>query len=613
MKLGWIVFALGCGPGSGVRGSTTPPPTSASVEAHGASGSSVVPDVPGGDAAKRDAELAVQVAGFVDAFTNADPILTRDGKRVVFVSSRDGLPQLYVADARDPGAPATRLVSTSERVDGAFATEEGRAVIFRSDRGADENWSFFRVDLDGKNLIELTPGAKLRRDRPIIPDGKPSTIFFAARKPAEARTTVYTTSSIAAGEPKALYADDKPVSLLDVSPDGRLALVRQMPSRLDHHLLLLDVASGRTHSVFPTAGIASTFDAKFSPDGKRVYLATDGGEAQSLVLAIDPQSGKVLAKHAVTPGTAQIGQLIVAKEGGAIAVSLTVGNHSEIRLLDGKKLTPRAEVKLPLGQGHAHEFSQDGSRLAAEWSTPRTPTEIFTIDTATGTVQPLRREDRPSLKALSEFDATSVDIPASDGGRIPTSVYLPAGDRTKHRPVIVAYHGGPSDTAVLRWSIRTAFLLSQGYAVVEPNVRGSADPQRGDAFSDLETSARWVAAQPWADKDRLVVYGEGYGGYTTLVALARWPALWRAGVDLFGDSSSEIDAGKIVDPTFVFVGANAPQVPRSDRDRIVKALRQRRVPAEYMVADHEGHSLAHRETQIALFSRMARFLETYLR
>jgi dipeptidyl aminopeptidase/acylaminoacyl peptidase len=658
MKLAWIVFTCGCGAGAGVRAPTTQPVGggTAVAPATGA-GVTAAPDVPGGQAAARDRELAPQVAGFVDAFTNTEPALTRDGKRVVFVSTRDGLPQLYLADARDPGAAATRLLTTGERIGGAFATEEGKALIFMSDTGADENWSFFRVGLDGKNLIELTPGAKLRRDPPIIPDGKPSTIFFSARKMSEARTTIYTTSSIAAGEPKPLYTDERTAFLADVSPDGKLALVEQYPARTENYLLALEVASGKTKRIYPASGQVSIFDAKFSVDGKRVYVATDGGEDQALVLALEPGTGKLLGKYAITPPSAQIDGISVAKEGGLIAVSLTVGNHSEIRLLDGKRLAPKAEVKLPLGQGNAHEFSQDGTRLTAQWSTPRTPTEIFSIDTATGHAEPLRKEDRPSLK-LPDIETSSVDIPAFDGGKIPTNVYLPAGDRAKRRPVIVVYHGGPADTSGIRWSVRTAFLLSQGYAVVEPNVRGSAGygrafeaadngPKRLDAFKDVETSARWVAAQPWADKDRLVVLGGSYGGYTTLIALSRWPELWRAGVDLFGVAdlksfmatttgvihdvflvefgdpakdaeflasiSPSTEVAKIVDPTFVYAGANDPRVPRTESDAIVKALRARKVPSEYMVAANEGHSLAHRETQIAFFSRLARFLETALR
>jgi dipeptidyl aminopeptidase/acylaminoacyl peptidase len=617
------------------------------------------PDTPAGAAAKRDAELAARAAGYIDAFTNSEPALTRDGKRVVFVSNRDGLPQLYVADVAKPRAAPRRLVTTTQRVTGAFPTRDGKAVLFRSDTGADEHWSIFRVGLDGKDLIDLTPGERLNRDGFAIPDGAPDKLFFSARKMSEPRSTVYVASTVKAEPAKAIYTDDGPAFLTDVAPDGKSAVVQRYPSRAENYLIRLDVATGQAQPLYPPAGQKlSIFSAVYSADGKRVYVATDLGTEQAVILALDARTGKELARHAVTPPTAQLLGISVAKRGGRIAVSMIVGNRSEIRLLDGKKLTPAAKVEMPLGQGRAAEFSEDGTRLVAQWSTPRAPTDVYAIEARTGKVAPLRREERPSLKEMPAIETTIVDIPAFDGGKIPTNVYLPAGEQGKPHPVLVVYHGGPSGVSMIRWSASTAYFLSLGYAVVEPNVRGSsgfgrafeaADNGRGrlDAFKDIETSGRWVGKQPWADKDRLVVFGGSYGGYTTLIALSRWPDIWRAGVNLFGvvdlktfmattsgvirkifllefgdpdkdaaflaSISPLTDVGKIVDPTFVYAGANDPRVPRSESDLIVKALRRRKIPAEYMVADNEGHSLARRETLLAFHARCARFLEAHLR
>jgi dipeptidyl aminopeptidase/acylaminoacyl peptidase len=71
------------------------------------------------------------------------------------------------------------------------------------------------------------------------------------------------------------------------------------------------------------------------------------------------------------------------------------------------------------------------------------------------------------------------------------------------------------------------------------------------------------------------------------------------------------DVNKIVDPLFVYAGANDPRVPRSESDQIVHALRERKVPVEYMVAENEGHSLSRKENQIEFLARAARFLEQH--
>src|SRR5213075_1146067 len=108
----------------------------------------------------------------------------------------------------------------------------------------------------------------------------------------------------------------------------------------------------------------------------------------------------------------------------------------------------------------------------------------------------------------------------------------------------------------------------------------------------------------------------------------RMPDIWRAGVDLFGVANlktfmattsgfirevfllefgdPEKDAA-FVDPLFVYAGANDPRVPRTESDLIVKAVRARKVPVEYMVAANEGHSLSHKENQIEFYARVARF------
>jgi len=601
-------------------------------------------------------DLVNKVAGFVDAFVNSEPIFTRDGKRVVFVSNRHGLPQIYVADASKPTSPATRLVEWPQRMGSIQLTPDGTSVVFMSDEGADELWAFYRVDLDGKNLVALTPGEKLNRNPPMIPDGAPDTMFFSARKMSEATTTVYAASAVTPGPVRAIYSDPMPLVLSDVSPDGKQALAIRFPRRPENYVLVIDTATGQARQLYPAQGEVSIFDVDFSPDAKTVYVTTDGGAEQGLVLALDVKTGKERARYVETrPASALLSSVDVAKHGGLLAVNVVAGEHGELRLLDAKTLKPRRAVTMPLGTGGSNEFSEDGRTLTVAWSTPQKPFDLHAMDTATGKIRPLRDEPRLSVTPPA-IDVSVVQIDAFDGGKIPINVYRPAGGATTPRPVIVSYHGGPSGVSQIRWNAGIAFFVSLGYAWVEPNVRGSSGfgrafeaaddgAKRLDAFKDIESSARWAAAQPWADKDRMIVFGGSYGGYTVLVALSRWPDIWRAGVDLFGivnlatfmsttsglirqlfltefgdpdkdakflaEISPWTDVDKIVDPTFVYAGANDSRVPRSESDLIVKALRQRSIPVEYMVSADEGHSLARRPNQIELYARVARFLQKH--
>jgi dipeptidyl aminopeptidase/acylaminoacyl peptidase len=605
--------------------------------------------------AARIAELTRQATPLVDAFMNFEAILTRDGKQVLLASNRDGLPQIYLADASRTDSPVKRLATLPERMTITATTPDGKAFLFRSDKGADENWSLWKMNLDGSAPVELTPGEKLNRDGAHVPDLAPDTVYFSARRMNEASSAVYAVP-LAGGAAREVYRDDKPGFLTDVSRDGKHALFERYLSGSENYLHVLDLATGKTRLLYPQSGKVTIFNAQFSPDGKTVYVATDGGGQQSWLLALDAQTGKELARYVEkNPTTATIGGMAVAKTGGALALGLDAGNRSEIRLLDARTLKPRAQVTMPLGQGGIQDFSEDGTRLTAIWSTPSSPTDAWVVDAKTGKVSALRTEPRPSLKEVPAIEASITEIRAHDGLTLPINVYLPK-KRSGKLPVIVSYHGGPAGNSKIKWSAPIAFFLAQGYAFVEPNVRGSggfgrafeeADngPGRLEAFKDIEATGRWAASQPWADSNRVIVYGGSYGGYTVLVGLTRMPELWRAGVNLFGVANMKTfmattsglireifllefgdpdkdaaflnsispleDVNKIVDPLFVYAGANDPRVPRGESDQIVRALRDRKIPVEYMVAANEGHSLARKDTLIEFLARSARFLEKH--
>ena len=616
----------------------------------------VAPDRPSGAVAARVAELSRKASALVDAFVNNEALFTRDGKRVVFVSNRDGLPQLYAADASRPDSPPRRLVQSKERVTLDETTPDGKSVLFRSDVGADEKWSIWRVDVDGGNLTELTPGERIQRDGAHVAELAPDTVYFSGRGIGDVSSAVYAAPAASPGPARQVFRDPKPGFLTAVSRDGKQGLFVRYPTRSENHLVRLDLSSGATVPLYPEKGKVSIFDARFSPDGSTVYVSTDGGGEQGLLLALDAGSGKEKARFVETdPPIATVREIAVALTGDSVAVLVDAGNRTDLRLLDARTLRPRAKVAMPLGQGDLSEFSEDGQRFLVRWSTPTSPTDLWAVDAKTGKASQLRNEARPSLREVPAMDVSITEIQAHDGMRLPINVYRPK-DATGKLPVIVAYHGGPSSSSRIRWSATTAFFLAQGYAWVEPNVRGSAGfgrafeeadngPKRLDAFKDVEATGRWAASQPWADSRRAVVYGGSYGGYTVLVGLTRMPDLWRAGIDLVGvanlktfmastsglireifllefgdpakdgpflDSISPLeDVGRIVAPLFVYAGANDPRVPRSESDLIVGALRARNVPVEYMVADNEGHSLARKENLVEFLARSARFLEQY--
>ena len=108
---------------------------------------------------------------------------------------------------------------------------------------------------------------------------------------------------------------------------------------------------------------------------------------------------------------------------------------------------------------------------------------------------------------------------AHDGLTIPINVYLPQnkpGEAIQRRPTIVSFHGGPASSHAVRWDPYVRFFVSLGYAVLEPNVRGSSGfgrayeladnrEKRADWLADLATVNTWTRSQSWCDPDRIAV------------------------------------------------------------------------------------------------------------
>jgi dipeptidyl aminopeptidase/acylaminoacyl peptidase len=681
VRLGLASLFVACGEATPAVSPPPPPAPVASIEPTASSTPAPAPSaqldseptVLTADQQQRDAALAPLVTSIVDAYPNWNGFFSSlvanyasDGKRIVFGSQRDGLPELYLADVAHPADPPKALTAGPERAIWGDFTPDGNSILFLRDTSGDENHAIWRVNLDGSALQNLTPGDPRKRGEPIVPTGRPKTMFYTERAPSEMGLRVMA-QDLAGGQARVVYSDPGVGGLFDVSPDATRALIVHVPSRSDNRLASVDVRTGKERRLYPaepagnkktelkTAGIHS---ARFSRDGRRVYVSTDDGQEASVVLALDAWTGKELARFVNEVPTSAM-HLAVSRTVDALAVVSDLGNHGDARVLDAKTLKPQVTAKVPLGDVQMGSFSPDGRSFSILVSLPNQPADLFAVDVATGTVTPLRSDRRPGLDALPAVDVAIDTLKAFDGLRIPVNRYLPSNrDPSAKLPTLAIFHGGPASSYAVRWNAYARSFVALGYAVIEPNVRGStgfgrayemADDRekRADWLRDLESVNTWARSQPWCDGDRIVVWGQSYGGYTTLMALTRQPTLWRAGVDLYGpanmrallkttdplirsvfvqefgdvdrdaallDQFSPIhDIDQIVRPIFVYAGQNDPRVPRAESDAIVRAVRARGIPNEYMVAANEGHTVDRRETRMELLTRTARFLSDALK
>lgn len=152
----------------------------------------------------------------------------------------------------------------------------------------------------------------------------------------------------------------------------------------------------------------------------------------------------------------------------------------------------------------------------------------------------------PEINSKTMSYKDFVRIKVRDGMEIPAYITLPKNSSGKNLPMVVMVHGGPYVRGGhWEWNRETQFLASRGYAVLEPDFRGSTGygtklfragwKQWGLAMQDDVTDAtKWAIAQGYADPQRICIAGASYGGYATLMGLIKEPDLYRCGISWVG-------------------------------------------------------------------------------
>ena len=147
--------------------------------------------------------------------------------------------------------------------------------------------------------------------------------------------------------------------------------------------------------------------------------------------------------------------------------------------------------------------------------------------------------DRPELDGRTLAQVKAVTIPAADGAQIPAYLTLPSGSSGKALPAVVLPHGGPSARDEWGFDWLPQFLAARGYAVIQPEYRGSTGYgerwQNLNGFknwrtsmSDIAASAKWLSSQGIADPKRIAIVGWSYGGYAALMDAETDPSLYKA-------------------------------------------------------------------------------------
>ena len=266
---------------------------------------------------------------------------------------------------------------------------------------------------------------------------------------------------------------------------------------------------------------------------------------------------------------------------------------------------------------------------------------------------------RPELDHRLLVKPKPVRYTARDGLEISAYLTLPHGRDGKNMPFIIMPHGGPYGVRdKLQYNDEVQVLANRGYAVLQPNFRGSGG--YGDAFyeagngeigrkmqDDLDDAMDWAVAQGIADPDRVCVVGGSYGGYAALWAVLRnpdryrcaasWAGVtdldailkydrgflsrkaskrWRAQVE--GDEDFELDtvspaihAPNLARPVLLAHGTEDSTVPFSQYKKFEKASRDAPIKPTTLVIEGEGHGFSTTENEKAWYDALVAFLKEH--
>ena len=267
----------------------------------------------------------------------------------------------------------------------------------------------------------------------------------------------------------------------------------------------------------------------------------------------------------------------------------------------------------------------------------------------------------PWIEAKKMSHMKAVRYAARDGLEIPAYLTVPRGSDGRDLPMVVIVHGGPwVEGNEWRFDPEVQFLAARGYAVLQPNFRGtrhygwklfhSSFGQWGLAMQDdIADGVLWAVKQGIADPKRVCIYGGSYGGYAAMMGLARNPELYKCGVnyvgvtdlplfltmtwaDYAGTDFQQYDAKELVGdvdrdaarlkatspvnlaarieaPVLMAYGSDDRRVPIEHGTRMRAALLDARKPVEWLVAEGEGHGFRDPKNQAMFYGAMEKFLE----
>ncbi|OYR85908.1 S9 family peptidase [Halorubrum sp. E3] len=577
--------------------------------------------------------------------------------RLSFLLDTTGTGQVW--SVREPESWPEQHTFFEESVSFVDSSPERSEAVFGMDEGGNERAQLYRLDYESGAITNLTdmPEAKHRWGGW---DSTGDRFAFASNRRDEAVFDVYVQGRDETGDDAELvYEGDGWLSVAGWSPSDDRLIVHEAHSSFDHDVYTLDLATGDLTHHTPHEGDVRYSGPEWGPDGEGVYLVTDRDTDTLRLERLDLATGEFSV--VADGGEWNVDGVAIDDESRRVVYSRNVDGYTELtagELVAPDRIDEFPDPDLPDGVAGGVSFGPDGDRFAVTATGSTHNANVYVVEATTGEAERWTRASTAGIPADTFVERELVHYPTFDGREIPAFFSVPETEPPESGyPVVVDIHGGPESQRRPSFASVTQYLLNNGYAVFEPNVRGSSGygkaysglddvENRMDSVKDVREAVGWLHDHPEVDPDRVVAMGGSYGGFMVLASLTEYPELWAAGVDIVGianfvtflentgdwrrslreaeygsleadreflESVSPINNIESIEaPLFVLHGENDPRVPVGEAEQIVEEAREQGVPVRKLIFDDEGHGFAKLDNRIEAYREIVDFLAEHV-
>ncbi|HXG58968.1 MAG TPA: S9 family peptidase [Thermoanaerobaculia bacterium] len=589
----------------------------------------------------------------------AAPQLSPDGTRIAWLApDKKNVLQVWV---RTVGKDDDKIVTADKKrgIRQYFWARDDKTLLYMQDTDGDENFHVYGVDLTNGNVRDYTAIQGVRAAVIAVEPKVPNEVLVQMNARDRRLFDVYRLNL----ETGALVLDTQnPGDVAGWGADANLVVrAAQVVTPEGGTEIRIRSDANAPWQSWMKAGPEENLDfLAFTADGASVYIESSIGSDTTRVVEKNVATGaeKVIAfSEGVDAGMVVINPNTRVVE----AVSFEPGRRIWKVIDPGVKGDFDAIAKLDPGDFAITNRDQSDRKWLIAFTSDRGPVKYYSWDrdAKTGT---FLFTIQPKLEGLQLSEMKPVVIRTRDGLNMHAYLTLPAGLEPKKLPMVLLVHGGPWARDVWGYNSMAQWLANRGYAVLQPNFRGSTgygkkflhagDKQWGlKMHDDLIDAANWAVKQGHADPKKIAIMGGSYGGYATLAGLTFTPDSFACGVDIVGPSNlktliasippywkpmramfdqrmGNVDdpkdaalienasplqkASNIRKPLLIGQGANDPRVKQAESDQIVDAITKNKGSVTYVVYTDEGHGFARPENRLDFYARAEIFLSQCL-